>query len=198
MTGEQVTILGIETSCDETAAAVLTYDEGKPLTVLSSVVSSQVDLHAVRRRRAGDRQPCARRTAHARHRAGARRSGDRRRPGRCCRGNRRPGPCRLATGWCEHGQDARVGLERSVRRREPSRGASLCVVPRRARAGVARGRAARVRRSHDAHGDEGSRRLPRARVDDRRRRGRGVRQGRPLPRSRLPRRAGDRSTGDGR
>jgi N6-L-threonylcarbamoyladenine synthase len=46
MTKGQVTILGIETSCDETAAAVLTYDEGKPLTVLSSVVSSQVDLHA--------------------------------------------------------------------------------------------------------------------------------------------------------
>ena len=46
MMNEQVTILGIETSCDETAAAVLTYDEGKPLTVLSSVVSSQVDLHA--------------------------------------------------------------------------------------------------------------------------------------------------------
>jgi N6-L-threonylcarbamoyladenine synthase len=46
MSGQQVTILGIETSCDETAAAILTYDEGKPLTVLSSVVSSQVDLHA--------------------------------------------------------------------------------------------------------------------------------------------------------
>jgi N6-L-threonylcarbamoyladenine synthase len=46
MSNEQVTILGIETSCDETAAAIVTYDEGKPLTVLSSVVSSQVDLHA--------------------------------------------------------------------------------------------------------------------------------------------------------
>src|SRR5436853_166519 len=45
-TNGQMTILGIETSCDETAAAVLAYDEGKPLTVLSSVVSSQVDLHA--------------------------------------------------------------------------------------------------------------------------------------------------------
>jgi N6-L-threonylcarbamoyladenine synthase len=43
---EAQTILGIETSCDETAAAVLTYEDGKPLTVLSSVVSSQVDLHA--------------------------------------------------------------------------------------------------------------------------------------------------------
>jgi N6-L-threonylcarbamoyladenine synthase len=46
MSTQQVTILGIETSCDETAAAILTYDEDKPLTVLSSVVSSQVDLHA--------------------------------------------------------------------------------------------------------------------------------------------------------
>jgi N6-L-threonylcarbamoyladenine synthase len=35
-------ILGIETSCDETAAAVV--ERGR--TVLSSVVSSQVDLHA--------------------------------------------------------------------------------------------------------------------------------------------------------
>jgi N6-L-threonylcarbamoyladenine synthase len=35
-------ILGIETSCDETAAAVVTGDGG----VLSSVVSSQADLHA--------------------------------------------------------------------------------------------------------------------------------------------------------
>jgi N6-L-threonylcarbamoyladenine synthase len=36
------TVLGIETSCDETAAAVVVDAE----TVLSSVVSSQVDLHA--------------------------------------------------------------------------------------------------------------------------------------------------------
>src|SRR6185436_2135539 len=37
-----VRILGIETSCDETAAAVV--DDGR--VVVSSVVSSQVDLHA--------------------------------------------------------------------------------------------------------------------------------------------------------
>lgn len=43
---EHLIVLGIETSCDETASAVLSYEEGKPLTVLSSVVSSQVDLHA--------------------------------------------------------------------------------------------------------------------------------------------------------
>ena len=47
-------ILGIETSCDETAAAVV--EDGR--TVCSSVVSSQVDLHApLRRRRARDREP---------------------------------------------------------------------------------------------------------------------------------------------
>lgn len=39
---EQFLILGIETSCDETAAAVVANGD----TVVSSVVSSQVDLHA--------------------------------------------------------------------------------------------------------------------------------------------------------
>ena len=34
-------ILGIETSCDETAAALV--DDG---TILSNVISSQIDLHA--------------------------------------------------------------------------------------------------------------------------------------------------------
>ena len=38
-------ILGIESSCDETAASVITENEqGKPL-ILSSIVSSQVDVH---------------------------------------------------------------------------------------------------------------------------------------------------------
>lgn len=39
------TILSIETSCDETAAAVISYDDAG-LTVLASVVSSQIELHA--------------------------------------------------------------------------------------------------------------------------------------------------------
>jgi N6-L-threonylcarbamoyladenine synthase len=38
-------ILAIETSCDETAAAVLTEKKSKP-EVLSSVISTQIDLHA--------------------------------------------------------------------------------------------------------------------------------------------------------
>ena len=38
-------ILGIETSCDETAASLITEnDQGNPL-ILSNVVSSQVDIH---------------------------------------------------------------------------------------------------------------------------------------------------------
>jgi N6-L-threonylcarbamoyladenine synthase len=40
-------ILGIETSCDETAAALVeeTGDRDRPWRVLSNVIASQVDLH---------------------------------------------------------------------------------------------------------------------------------------------------------
>ena len=40
-------ILGIETSCDETAAAVVeeTGDPARPWRIQSSVVASQVDIH---------------------------------------------------------------------------------------------------------------------------------------------------------
>lgn len=40
-----MTILGIETSCDETAAAVLT-QENKKISVLSQTIASSLDLHA--------------------------------------------------------------------------------------------------------------------------------------------------------
>ena len=39
------TVLGIETSCDETAAAVLRLEDGKA-TILSEIVRSQVEAHA--------------------------------------------------------------------------------------------------------------------------------------------------------
>jgi N6-L-threonylcarbamoyladenine synthase len=42
---ESITILGIESSCDDTAAAIVVAGDGKA-RVLSSVVSSQDDLHA--------------------------------------------------------------------------------------------------------------------------------------------------------
>ena len=38
-------ILGIESSCDETAAAVLSVDDGGNMTALSNVVNSQIAIH---------------------------------------------------------------------------------------------------------------------------------------------------------
>ena len=38
-------ILGIETSCDETAAALIEENSGQIPTILSSIVSSQVNVH---------------------------------------------------------------------------------------------------------------------------------------------------------
>ena len=100
-------ILGIETSCDETAAAVVT-DDGR---VLSSVVSSQADLHApLRRRRARGRlaaPPRARLPGRAR---GARvRRGRPLDEGRASR--RDPGPRARGSAARRHlrGQGDRVG-----------------------------------------------------------------------------------------
>ena len=44
--GDSVIVLGIETSCDETAAAVVRVGDAGPAEVLSSVVASQVAEHA--------------------------------------------------------------------------------------------------------------------------------------------------------
>ena len=41
-----LTVLGIETSCDETAAAVVRVDAAGRVDVLSSVVASQIAVHA--------------------------------------------------------------------------------------------------------------------------------------------------------
>lgn len=43
MQDKDITILGIESSCDETAAAVVV--NGR--TVLSNVISSQIDIHTL-------------------------------------------------------------------------------------------------------------------------------------------------------
>ncbi len=40
-----LTVLGIETSCDETAAAVARLPDDGPVQVLSSVVASQTEAH---------------------------------------------------------------------------------------------------------------------------------------------------------
>ena len=43
---ETLTILGLESSCDDTAAAVVRHTPGQPAEILSSVVVGQTDLHA--------------------------------------------------------------------------------------------------------------------------------------------------------
>ena len=43
---QTLTVLGLESSCDDTAAAVLRHVPGQPCQILSSVVSGQVALHA--------------------------------------------------------------------------------------------------------------------------------------------------------
>ena len=39
-------ILSIESSCDETSAAVLEFDDGGRMTVLSNIIASQIEIHA--------------------------------------------------------------------------------------------------------------------------------------------------------
>ena len=46
VTAHDVTVLGLETSCDETAASVVRLSADGTATVLSSVVHSQIDDHA--------------------------------------------------------------------------------------------------------------------------------------------------------
>jgi N6-L-threonylcarbamoyladenine synthase len=46
MTPRNLTVLGLETSCDETAAAVVRLTPGAPVEVLSSIVLSQIADHA--------------------------------------------------------------------------------------------------------------------------------------------------------
>jgi len=42
---DTVTILGLESSCDDTAAAIVRHTEGRPPEILSSVVAGQTELH---------------------------------------------------------------------------------------------------------------------------------------------------------
>ena len=44
--GETLLVLGIETSCDETAAAMVRRDAKGSGAILSNIVRSQLDLHA--------------------------------------------------------------------------------------------------------------------------------------------------------
>ena len=43
---DELTVLGLESSCDETAAAVVRHAPGRPPEILSSIVAGQTELHA--------------------------------------------------------------------------------------------------------------------------------------------------------
>ena len=148
----------------------------------------------LRRGRARARRPGPSRAPHPGHRA--RRSGGPGSPGRGPRRrgrHRRPRPHRLAAGRGERGQGAGPGLGRPLRRRQPPRGPSLRRPARPPRHRVARGRAPGLGRPHPARVDGGPGPLPAPGPDPRRRRRRGLRQGGPVPRPRLPRRPGHRA-----
>ena len=181
----RVRILGIETSCDETAAAVV--DDGRRRAVVGRREPGR-SARALRRRRARDREPRARRADRRRDRAGARRSGHRRSttstrsprctvPGsraRCSSGVSAAKAIALATGLPYVGVHHHEAHIYAALLEDPTLEPPLVTLDR-------------VGRSHAARRDGRPRPLPRARPDRRRRRGRGVRQGRALPRPRLSR-----------
>ena len=180
-------ILGIETSCDETAAAVVE----RGTSVLSSVVSSQVDLHA----RYGGVVPEIASRAHVDLIVPV------------------VAQAFVEAGLSEVPADGEPQIDAVAATYGPGLVGALLVgvsaakalalawdvpflavnhleahlyahAPGGARPRAAAGRAPRVRGPHDDRAHGGPRSVPRARVDHRRRRRGGLRQGRPLPRPR--------------
>ena len=186
---ERTVVLGIETSCDETAAAIVMGGHD----VLSSVVSTQIDLHA----RFGGVVPEIASRAHldslnpvvaqAIVEAGVDES--RIDAVACTVGPGLIGALLVGVSAAKSFALAWdlpfVGVNHheahlySAFLEEPDLEFPLVVLL------VSGG-------PHDADRDARSRRLPPARADDRRRRRRGVRQGGPVPRARLSRWPGDR------
>ena len=191
-------ILAVETSCDETAVAVV--DNGR--RIVTNVVASQVALHAA----TGGIVPEVAARAHLRWmipvleqaRAGGHPrlvgAGSGRRDGR-------PGARRLAAGRHHDGQDARLGPRPAARAGQPPRGPHLRGVAARperggqAGAGVPGRGARRLRWPYLPGRDEGQPDLSAARPDRRRRRGGGVRQGRPAARAAVSGWPGDHEGG---
>ena len=141
---ERTIVLGIETSCDETAAAVVMGGHD----VLSSVVSSQVDLHA----QFGGVVPEIASRAHVEllmpviARAIVEAGIDDDRVDAVAR-HGRPRADRRAARRRVGGQGAGPGVGRAVRGRQPPRGPPLRGAPRGARPRAAARRAARLGRA---------------------------------------------------
>ena len=179
-------ILALETSCDDTCAAVVT----RAGEIRSNVVSSQ----GVHGRFGGVVPEWASR--HHLEQVNAvvdealRRGGRDARRRRADRGHAGPGAGRRAAGRRRHRQGARGRAAAAAGRRS-----TTCRATSRRTSSAPAVRAAvpvpaGVRRPHAAGARDRPRRLRDARPDARRRRRRGVRQGRAAARARLPGRAG--------
>ena len=115
-------VLGIETTCDETAAAVVERGDDGRGRILSNIVLSQVDRACrLRRRGAGDRRarPC--RGARPHHRQGDDRGRQELRRARRHRRGRRPGPDRRRHRRPDHRQGDRAGQRQAADRGQSSR-----------------------------------------------------------------------------
>ena len=184
-------ILGLETSCDETAAALVTEAGRDPR---ERRLLAGRPARALRRRRARGRVAAAprarRRPSSARRsaRRGRRSTTSTRSRSRRARARRRAARRRLG------GEGARLGARPAARAGRPPARPRRLALPRARPGRAAVPLPARERRPHAAARRPGPRGLPRPRHVDRRRGRRGVRQGRAAARPRLSRRRA-RSTG---
>ena len=182
-------VLGIETSCDETGVGIV-----RGHTLLADAIASSVDEHA----RFGGVVPEVASRAHLEamvptiDRALPRGRGLRPRPGRR-RGHRRPRARRCPAGGRERREGLCVRARQAPLRRQPPRVPHLRRPVGARRAAGADDGAARLRRPLLAAARAGHHRgRASPRLDHRRRRGRGLRQGGPRAEPRLPRRPGHR------
>ena len=182
-----VLILGVESSCDETAAAVVeeTGAPDKPWRVRSNVIASQVALH----REWGGVVPELASRQHLRDICGVARAGAGRRRRRLARsrrgrGHAGAGPGRLAAGRPAGGQVGGAVARPAAGRRPSPRRPHRVADPAQRAAAAAGGRARRLGRPHQPLPDAGRRRVPPDRPHPRRRGGGGLRQGRQAARPR--------------
>ena len=188
-------VLGIETSCDETGVGIVRGD-GRTTELLANEVASSVDEHA----RFGGVVPEVASRAHlsamvpAVHRAMAT-AGVTARDVDAVAVTAGPGPLRRAARRPRRGQGLRHGVGRAALRRQPPRRARRRRHPAE-RPAPALPRAARLRRPLQPARRAGHRGPGHAaRRDDRRRGGRGVRQGRAAARAAVPGRPAHRPGG---
>ena len=178
-------ILGIETTCDETAAAVVerTEDGKRPDSVQHRAVAGQ-RARRIRRRGAGDRRarPC--RGARCHHRQGDGRGGDVVRSARRHRRRRRARPDRRRHRRPDHGEGHRARPRQAADRGQSSGGACAHRAAHR-RDAVSLLPVSRLRRPYPNPRRARRRRLSALRRHGRRRDRRGLRQDREVARPRL-------------